>query len=97
MLRTVVCSTMLRGPNTAHPPKRIAQSERSRVAHTTGDRVGGSVDVEQPRALRWHAYFWDPWFLLWGCALTVAMIATRTRDPRTYRRGELVGQVGTSR
>ena len=36
-----------------------------------------SVEVDERRALRWHANFWDPWFLLWGCALGVAMMATR--------------------
>lgn len=29
------------------------------------------------RALAWHAYFWDPWFLVWG--LTVAAVLLRTR------------------
>ena len=30
----------------------------------------GSVDDEY--ALRWHTFFWDPWFLIWGIALAVA-------------------------
>jgi hypothetical protein len=31
------------------------------------------------RALAWHAYLWDPWFLLWG-ALVAAALA-RSRQP----------------
>jgi hypothetical protein len=29
------------------------------------------------RALRWHAFLWDPWFLVWGLAVTIALIAAR--------------------
>jgi hypothetical protein len=25
-------------------------------------------------ALRWHAFFWDPWFLLWGLLLAAAAL-----------------------
>lgn len=32
-------------------------------------------------ALRGHAYLWDPWFLLWGLALTVVLWQTRP-NPR---------------
>lgn len=28
-------------------------------------------------ALRWHAYVWDPWFLLWGLLLAAALTRTR--------------------
>jgi Protein of unknown function (DUF3995) len=28
-------------------------------------------------AIAWHAYLWDPWFLLWGLAATVALVASR--------------------
>jgi hypothetical protein len=31
-----------------------------------------------PRALRWHVLLWDPWFLLWGLLLLVAV--RRRRD-----------------
>ena len=34
-----------------------------------------------PTALRWHVFFWDPWFLLWGVLLLVAAL-TRRRIPR---------------
>ncbi len=29
------------------------------------------------RALKWHAYLWDPWFLAWGLLVTVALVQTR--------------------
>ena len=32
------------------------------------------------RALAWHAYLWDPWFLLWGVLVTAALV--RSRQPR---------------
>jgi ABC-type uncharacterized transport system YnjBCD permease subunit len=31
------------------------------------------------RALRWHAYLWDPWFLIWGLLVTIALVQTRRR------------------
>ena len=37
------------------------------------------------RALAWHAYLWDPWFLLWGLLLAAALWcsrAHRTPSPR---------------
>lgn len=38
------------------------------------------------RALAWHAYFWDPWFLIWGLLITVALRRGRHRD--AYRPAE---------
>ena len=35
------------------------------------------------RALAWHAYLWDPWFLLWGVLVTASLV--RSRQPRTAR------------
>jgi hypothetical protein len=29
------------------------------------------------RALRWHAYLWDPWFLVWGLLVTAALLRSR--------------------
>jgi hypothetical protein len=29
------------------------------------------------RALEWHAYLWDPWFLVWGLLVTVALLRSR--------------------
>jgi hypothetical protein len=35
------------------------------------------------RALRWHAYLWDPWFLLWGLLAGAALLFGRPRHPLT--------------
>jgi hypothetical protein len=35
------------------------------------------------RALAWHAYLWDPWFLLWGVLVTASLV--RSRHPRAAR------------
>jgi Protein of unknown function (DUF3995) len=36
-------------------------------------------------ALRWHVFFWDPWFFVWGVALALAALRARrlTRGRRT--------------
>jgi len=31
------------------------------------------------QALRWHAYLWDPWYLVWGICVLSAMVASRPR------------------
>jgi Protein of unknown function (DUF3995) len=31
-------------------------------------------------ALRWHVFFWDPWFFAWGVALTLAALRARRRS-----------------
>ena len=42
-------------------------------------------------ALRWHAFFWDPWFLLWGILLAAA--ARRYgREPRASGRARSVAR-----
>jgi hypothetical protein len=28
-------------------------------------------------ALRWHVFFWDPWFFVWGVALALAAVRAR--------------------
>ena len=43
-------------------------------AWTRARRCCGDADEH---AIAWHAYFWDPWFLLWGVAFTVAMWRSR--------------------
>ena len=30
------------------------------------------------RALMWHAYPWDPWFLLWGLLIATALLRSKT-------------------
>ena len=37
-------------------------------------------------ALRWHAFFWDPWFLLWGTCLLVAMRGSRGLSLQSSKR-----------
>jgi hypothetical protein len=34
------------------------------------------------RALAWHAYLWDPWFLVWGILVTIALKRSRRRSVR---------------
>ena len=38
--------------------------------------IDASDDADRT-ALAWHAWFWDPWFLLWGAAFVVALWRTR--------------------
>ncbi len=37
-------------------------------------KAGRSADH---RALAWHAFLWDPWFLAWGLAVAAALIFSR--------------------
>jgi len=37
------------------------------------------------RALAWHAYLWDPWFLVWGLLVTAALLRTRHRNKNTTK------------
>jgi hypothetical protein len=39
--------------------------------------VVDAADDADERALAWHAYFWDPWFALWGAAFAVTLWCTR--------------------
>jgi hypothetical protein len=35
------------------------------------------------RALEWHAFLWDPWFLVWGLVIFAALwLVRRDRRPR---------------
>ena len=36
-----------------------------------------AADDADERAIAWHAFFWDPWFALWGGAFTVAIWRSR--------------------
>jgi len=38
------------------------------------------------RALAWHAYLRDPWFLVWGLLVTAALLRTRHRNKKTTDR-----------
>ncbi len=35
-----------------------------------------SADADR-RALAWHAYLWDPWFLVWGLLIAAALMRGR--------------------
>jgi hypothetical protein len=43
--------------------------------------LGDSSDRDD-YALRWHVFFWDPWFFVWGVALTLAALSARMRRRR---------------
>jgi Protein of unknown function (DUF3995) len=43
--------------------------------------VVDAADDADEHALAWHAYFWDPWFALWGAAFVVAMWRSRPQPP----------------
>ncbi len=46
------------------------------------DIVHASAHADH-KALQWHAFLWDPWFLVWGLLLATAL--TLTRRPSTDR------------
>jgi hypothetical protein len=39
------------------------------------------------RALAWHVYPWDPWFLLSGVLVTAALVRSRQRSAAPIARG----------
>jgi len=41
------------------------------------------------RALAWHAYLWDPWFLVWGLLVTAALLRTTTPQQEHDETGRL--------
>lgn len=43
--------------------------------------LSGAIDTGDAdrRALAWHTFLWDPWFLAWGLALTVTLWRTCPR------------------
>ncbi|MDQ6850647.1 MAG: DUF3995 domain-containing protein [Actinomycetota bacterium] len=42
------------------------------------------------RALAWHAFLWDPWFLCWGVLVAIAMFASREPESPQFRGEALV-------
>lgn len=48
-------------------------------------------------ALRWHVFFWDLWFLLWGVALTVATSRARRRRGRAAQTATAAGAPASGR
>lgn len=51
--------------------------------------ISTSADADR-HALRWHAFFWDPWFLLWGFCLLVAMRLSRSNVKNRRAEGSRV-------
>jgi uncharacterized membrane protein len=49
------------------------------------DVVHASATADR-RALAWHAYLWDPWFLVWGLLVAAALLRGR------YHRGHTASQ-----
>jgi hypothetical protein len=45
-----------------------------------GDVIHAGAHADR-RALAWHAFLWDPWFLVWG-SLIAASLANARRQPR---------------
>ena len=41
------------------------------------DVIKTSPDADS-HAMAWHTYLWDPWFLLWGMLVTVALLNSRS-------------------
>lgn len=37
------------------------------------------------RALAWHAYLWDPWFLVWGLLVVLALLRAREHGSSSAR------------
>jgi hypothetical protein len=48
------------------------------------DVIHRSATADQ-RALAWHAYLWDPWFVVWGLLVATALLRSRGRDGATLR------------
>lgn len=40
--------------------------------------IATSADADL-RAIRWHAYLWDPWFLVWGVLVLATLARSRQR------------------
>jgi uncharacterized membrane protein len=48
------------------------------------DVIHASATVDH-RALAWHAYLWDPWFLIWGLLVEGALLRGRYRRSTASR------------
>jgi uncharacterized protein DUF3995 len=36
--------------------------------------IGNLAAADNPEVFRWHAFLWDPWYLVWGVVLMVALL-----------------------
>jgi hypothetical protein len=41
--------------------------------------IAAAPDADK-RALAWHAFLWDPWFLVWGALVAAYLLLTRRRE-----------------
>jgi len=46
-----------------------------------GGVLSASPDADR-HAMAWHAFFWDPWFLLWGILVLAALLGSRPHNAR---------------
>ncbi len=54
--------------------------------------IFSSPPASERRAYAWHAYLWDPWFLLWGLLAATALLRRRTgARTRSHRPREPAG------
>jgi hypothetical protein len=47
------------------------------IAGALGLAGVGESSGRDEYALRWHVFFWDPWFFVWGIALALAAVRAR--------------------
>jgi hypothetical protein len=45
--------------------------------------IHAPANPDDHRALAWHAYLWDPWFLIWGLLVAAALLRGRQRPSQT--------------
>jgi hypothetical protein len=57
-------------------PAALAVGAATVALKVLGGAIAPSSDVDR-RALHWHVLVWDMWFLVWGLALTLAIVAAR--------------------
>lgn len=50
-----------------------------------GGVLSASPDADR-HAMAWHTFFWDPWFLLWGILVIVALLSSRPHHHELERR-----------
>jgi Protein of unknown function (DUF3995) len=50
------------------------------------DVIAPSHHADQ-RALAWHAFLWDPWFLVWGLVVTGALVLSGGRQTAHPKKG----------
>jgi hypothetical protein len=49
----------------------------------------GPDNADDHRALAWHTYLWDPWFLIWGLLVAAALLRGRQHPSQTETTADL--------